>query len=84
MGHRRNELGCSIITILGDPGAVSGGGKKAKRARKKIGRRKIKNESGSPWDSSLNRLVPKPNKTDPCPKIFFMPNQSPALSVLLS
>ena len=30
--------------ILGDPGAVSGGGKKSKRARKKIGQRKVKNE----------------------------------------
>ena len=41
--------------ILGDPGAVSGEGKKAKRASKKIGRRKVKKESRSPWDSSLNR-----------------------------
>ena len=32
------------INILGDPGAVSAGGKKSKRARKKIGRRKVKNE----------------------------------------
>ena len=30
--------------ILGDPGAVSGGGKKSERARKKFGRRKVKNE----------------------------------------
>ena len=37
---------CHII--LGDPGAVSGGGKKSKRARKKIGRRKVKNENRSP------------------------------------
>jgi len=31
-------------SILGDPGAVSGGGRKSKRARKKFGRRKVKNE----------------------------------------
>ena len=43
-----------------------GGGKKAKRARKKIGRRKVKNESRSPWDSSLNRPVPKPFKIHAC------------------
>ena len=30
--------------ILGDPGAVSGGGKKSKRARKKFGRSKVKND----------------------------------------
>ena len=30
--------------ILGDQGAVSGGGKKSKRARKKFGRRKVKND----------------------------------------
>ena len=30
--------------LLGDPGAVSGGGKKSKRERKKFGRRKVKNE----------------------------------------
>ena len=52
----------TLIVILGDPGAVSGGGRKAKQARKKIGRRKVKKESRSPWDSSLNRPVPKPFK----------------------
>ena len=52
--------------ILGDPGAVSGGGKKSKRARKKIGRRKVKNENRSPWDSSLNQPVPKPFKILAC------------------
>ena len=30
--------------ILGDPAAVSGGGEKSKQARKKFGRRKVKNE----------------------------------------
>ena len=62
--------------ILGDPGAVSGGGKKAKRARKKIGRRKVKKESRSPWDSSLNRPVPKPFKILACDwaqKYFLCP-----------
>ena len=33
----------SFSAILGDPGAVSGGGKKSKRARNKFGRRKVKN-----------------------------------------
>ena len=62
--------------ILGDPGAVSGGGKKAKRARKKIGRRKVKKESRSPWDSSLNGPVPKPFKilaSDWAQKYFLCP-----------
>ena len=62
--------------ILGDPGAVSGGGKKSKRARKKIGRRKVKNENRSPWDSTLNRPVPKPFKILACDwaqKIFLCP-----------
>ena len=34
--------------ILGDPGAVSGGGKKAKRARKKIGEEKSRKKVGAP------------------------------------
>ena len=62
--------------ILGDPGAVSAGGKKAKRARKKIRRRKVKNESRSPWDSSLNGPVPKPFKilaSDWAQKYFLCP-----------
>ena len=63
-------------SILGDPGAVSGGGRKAKQARKKIGRGKVKNESRSPWDSSLNRPVPKPFKILACDwaqKYFLCP-----------
>ena len=62
--------------ILEDPGALSGGGKKAKRARKKIGRRKVKKEIRSPWDSSLNRPVPKPFKILACDwaqKYFLCP-----------
>ena len=65
-----------VTNILGDPGAVSGGGKKAKRARKKIARRKVKNESRSPWDSSLNRPVPKPFEVLACDwaqKYFLCP-----------
>ena len=34
-------LAWRVRDILGDPGAVSGGGKKSKRARKKFGRRKV-------------------------------------------
>ena len=53
--HCRREGGRSaihlttfgIVPILGDPGAVSGGGKKSKRARKKFGRRKVKNDEKS-------------------------------------
>ena len=45
---------------------IVGAGKKAKGTRKKIGRRKVKNESRSPWDSSLNRPVPKPFKILAC------------------
>ena len=44
--------------ILGDPGAVSGGGKKSKQARKKFGRRKVKNDEKSPWGQGLNGPVP--------------------------
>ena len=65
-----------LVCILGDPGAVSGGGRKAKQARKKIGRGKVKNESRSPWDSSLNRPVPKPFKILACDwaqKYFLCP-----------
>ena len=40
-----------VITILGDPGAVSGGRKKSKRARKKFERRKSKNAKKRPWVS---------------------------------
>ena len=52
--------------ILGDPGAVSGGGKKSKRARKKFGRRKIKNEdfSSPEFFSRPFRLFPAPTN---CP-----------------
>ena len=32
--HEQSEFTCSAVHILGDPGAVSGGGKKSKRARK--------------------------------------------------
>ena len=37
-------LHSNVKNILGDPGAVSGGGRKSKRAIKKFGRRKVKNE----------------------------------------
>ena len=42
------------------------GRKKSKRARKKIGRREVKNENRSPWDSSLNQPVTKPFKILAC------------------
>ena len=44
-----------VISILGDPGAVSGGGKKSKRARKKFGRRKVKNDFSAPEVSTFSR-----------------------------
>jgi len=44
--------------ILGDPGAVSGGGEKSKRARKKFRRRKVKKESKGPWGQGFNGPVP--------------------------
>ena len=46
-----------VGSILGDPGAVSRGGKKSKRARKKFGRRKVKNDEKSPWGQVLNGPV---------------------------
>ena len=75
---KKSKLMNSIMAcdILGDPGAVSGSGKKAKRARKKIRRRKVTNESRSPWDSSLNRPVPKLFKIFACDwaqKYFLCP-----------
>ena len=47
-----------ILGLGGDPGAVSGGRKKSKRARKKFGRRKVKNDEKSPWGQGLNGPVP--------------------------
>ena len=47
-----------VHAILGDPGAVTGGGKKSKRARKKFGRRKVKSDEKSPWGQGLNGPVP--------------------------
>ena len=55
-GRKRHRLASNI----------AGAGKKAKRARKKSGWRKVKNESKSPCDSSLNRPVPKPFKILAC------------------
>ena len=52
---------CSVrthVTILGDPGALSGGGKTSKRARKKFSRRKVNNAKKSPWGQGFNGLVP--------------------------
>ena len=46
-----------VEPILGDPGAVSGGGKKSKRARKKFGQRKVKNANKSPWGQGFNGPV---------------------------
>ena len=45
-------------SILGGPGAVTGGEKKSKRERKKFGRRKVKNDEKSPWGQVLNGPVP--------------------------
>ena len=45
-------------SILGGPGAVTGGEKKSKRERKKFGRRKVKNDEKSPWGQGLNGPVP--------------------------
>ena len=41
--HPKMWITFCISIILGDRGAVSGGGKKSKRARKKFRRRKVKN-----------------------------------------
>ena len=45
-----NYLG---ITILGDPGAVSGGGKKSKRVRKNSGEKKSRRRRRAPGDKVL-------------------------------
>ena len=72
----------ALRTILGDPGAYSGGKGKSKRAEK-MARRKVKNGEKSPWQQCLTRpvtngrgrfgfwLVPE--------NVFvFLPNQSAA------
>ena len=41
-------------------------GKSLNGPGKKIARRKVKNENRSPWDSTLNRPVPKPFKILAC------------------
>ena len=46
------------LPIRGDPWAVSEGGKKSKRSRRKFGRRKVKNDEKSPWRKGLNGPVP--------------------------
>ena len=53
-GHCVVFLGkISLQSILGDPGAVSGGRKKSKQARKKFGRRKVKKENKSSYSIQL-------------------------------
>ena len=47
-----------FYNILGDTGAVSGGGEKPQRARKNFGRRKVKNERKSPWGQGFNGPAP--------------------------
>jgi len=72
-----------LAPILGDPGAVSGGGRKSKRARKKFGRRKVKNEWKSPWGQGLNGPVPNGRSSSgfwlvPENFCFFLPNHRAA------
>ena len=50
--YRVMGSGC-VVLILGDLGEVSEGGKMSKRARKKFGRRKVKNARKSPKVFSL-------------------------------
>ena len=56
--HELYCLKARQVSILGDPGAVSGGREKSKQARKKFGRRKVKNENKSPLGQSFNGPVP--------------------------
>ena len=44
--------------IFEDPVAVSGAGKKSKRAWRKFGRRKVKKAKKSPWGQGFNGPVP--------------------------
>ena len=64
----------AFSAIFGDPGADS-------RVTRKSKRPSLQERKRSPWDSSLNRPVPKPIKILVCD---WAPNQSPALFVLLS
>ena len=59
--------------IFGDPGAVSGGGKKSKRARK-FGRRKVKNERKRPLGQGLNGPVRNDRSSS---GFWLMPIRSP-------
>ena len=55
-------------SILGDPGTVSGSGKKSKRARKKFGRRKFKNdELFSSFDFPSPEFFSRPFRLFPAP-----------------
>ena len=56
--YSRVDVLCLIyLPIRGDPWAVSGGGKKSKRAKRKFGRGKVKNHEKSPWGQGLNGPV---------------------------
>ena len=44
---------CGTWSILGDPGAVSGGGKKSKRVRKKSGEKKSRRRRRAPGNKVL-------------------------------
>ena len=46
----RGWVGLASLTILGDPGALVGTGKSLKRAKKKFGRRKVKNKKSRSLD----------------------------------
>lgn len=49
----------NLVTILGDPGAVSGGQEKVKAAWEKNWQKKVGEKARSPWGQSLT--IPVPN-----------------------
>ena len=53
--------------ILGDPGAVSGGGKKSKRPRKKFGPSKVKSDEIVVLDFASPELFSRPLRLFPAP-----------------
>ena len=66
------------MCILGDPGAVSGGGKKSKRARKNLGEYKSRTRERAPGDKVLTdqfKTVGAALASDWCQKtfVFFCP-----------
>ena len=71
-----------VQSILGDPGAVSGGGRKCQRARKNLGEEKSRTSERAPGDKVLKaqfQTAVAALASDWCQKtFFFLPNHRAA------